>query len=66
MHETPELTPATFRDYFNRAASLLNLRRSYVQRQGRWTAPAEAKASQADAMFALLRLERPADAKLDR
>jgi hypothetical protein len=66
MHRTPELAPAEFREYFNRAASTLSLRRSYIQRKGRWTAWAEAKAAQADAMFALLRLERPADAKLDR
>lgn len=56
-----KISAEVFRAAYERAESWLGFRRTWIQKQGRWTPEAEAKAWQAEAMFELLRAKRPKD-----
>lgn len=59
MHRTPDLPAADFRESFRSGRDWLRFRRTWIKKKGRWNPEVQAKAWQADAMFDLLRRDRP-------
>lgn len=61
LYRTREIAAPDFRALVVRARDELGLRRSWVEKQGRWNDEVQAAAWQADAMLDLLRRTRPGD-----